>query len=412
MVFMLAALMASSSSAGSPSPSSSSSARRDGGRNVDGDWKRKVDGGDDNGNNNNNSNNSTTHHPFLSAFPKCEHHIHLEGALTAPLLLALSAKNNIPLPSSSPDQPPTLDSLTALLSPPHSSLQAFLTLYEAHQTVLRTASDFDLLAWTYLRRAHADHVVHAELSLDAQAHTARGVALSAAIDGVSAARRRAEAELGVSSRLVLCFQRDRPVADALRTLREAAPHLASGAVAGVGLDSCEAGFPPGAFAGVFAEAARLGARTTAHAGEGAGWDYVRDAVERLGVARIDHGVRAAESAELVARLAAAGTLLTVCPLSNVSLGCVAAVRELPVRRFLDAGVRFSINSDDPAYFGGYLLDNYVAVQEAFGLSVGEWGVIGRASIEGSWVDGGRKREMLGELEALLKGFEGAEPRDL
>ena len=242
------------------------------------------------------------------------------------------------------------------------------------------------------------------MSIDPQAHTARGVSLETVLAGVGAARRRAEAELGLSSRLICCFLRHLPAADAVATYEAALPALRDGTLAGVGLDSSEVGFPPVLFAEVFARAARDGVRRTAHAGEELGPESVWSTLRELGVQRIDHGRSIARDEVLVREVAERGILVTMCPISNVCLRGVEKVTDMPVRKFLDAGVKFSINSDDPAYFGGYILENYCAVQESFGLNVREWESIAITAIEGSWCEEERKTELKGMLEEVVKDF--------
>jgi adenosine deaminase len=340
-------------------------------------------------------------HPFLAALPKCEHHIHLEGSLSPSLLFSLAARNGIALPADDA----AFASPAALLAryDAFASLDDFLGYYYVGMTVLVRPADFEALAWEYLVRAHADGVVHAELFFDPQAHTARGIAYDAVLAGFTAACRRAERELGISTLLILCFLRHLPAAEAMAALADARPHLADGTLAGVGLDSSERGFPPALFEEVYRSAAAVGrGRRTAHAGEEGGPESVRDAIRLLEIERIDHGIAMRADEALMEEVADQGLLVTVCPLSNVRLRCVGSVAEVPIRTFLDKGVRFSINSDDPAYFGGYILANYCAVQEAFDLTVEEWGRIAKAGIEGSWCDAARKQALLLRAEEVIQ----------
>jgi adenosine deaminase len=336
--------------------------------------------------------------------------MHLEGALSPALLFSLASKNNIALPADPAYSSPA--ALESRYAQRFANLQDFLDLYFLGLSVLIEGADFEALAWSYFQVAREQGVLHAELSFDPQAHADRGVPLAIVTNAIARACHRANTELGMTTRLIMCFLRHLPTSSALETLESARPLLLQGQIHGIGLDSTELDFPPTPFAAVYAKAADAGFRLTAHAGEEANHTYIHDALTHLGAERIDHGIRLAENVELMTRVAAAGTLLTVCPLSNLHLKCVTSVTDLPIRTFLDHGVSFSINSDDPAYFGGYILDNYVLVQDAFGLSVEEWGVIGRASIEGSWIEEGRKRELLGSLEDLLKKFEGVPPHEL
>jgi len=275
-------------------------------------------------------------------------------------------------------------------------------------SVLITASDFESLAYEYFTRAHNDGVHHAEIFFDPQAHTHRGIAYSTVVEGLSAAQKRAEKDYGLSSRLILCFLRHMSVTDADVAYQEAVAlgHFSNGTVAGIGLDSTEVGFPPEIFREIYASAEAAGIHRTAHAGEEGDSTYVSGTLDHLRVERIDHGIRMAEDEAVVKRVAKNKTLVTVCPLSNVRLKCVAKVADLPIRKFLDEGVRFSINSDDPAYFGGYILDNYCAVQEAFGLSLKEWKYIATGAIEGSWCDDDRKKVLLTKVKECAEKYKG------
>lgn len=340
---------------------------------------------------------------FLARLPKCEHHMHIEGALSPSVLFTLSARNNIPLPTNDPAyaSPSTLAERYANFS----GLDDFLSYYYTAMSVLLTAADFETLTWSYLQRAHADGVRHAELFFDPQAHISRGIALSDIISGIRAALKRAEIELGVSSLLIPCFLRHLPASEAL-DLAHSSEFIAAaqrGEIVGVGLDSSEQGFPPEGFAEAFKACGALGLRRTAHAGEEGPAANVVAALDVLGVERVDHGVRVVEDKDLVARMARQGTLLTLCPLSNVALRVTPTVADSPLRTLLDAGVKFSINSDDPEYLGGYILDNYLAVQEAFGLTREEWQTICTNAIQGSWCDDKRKITLMNMLhECMMK----------
>lgn len=341
-------------------------------------------------------------HPFLAAVPKCEHHMHLEGSLSPSLLFRLAAQNSITLPSPAVDA--SFASSESLLDryKCFTSLDDFLHYYFIGISVLLKPADFEALAWEYFLRAKADGVMHAEVFFDPQAHTGRGVAYDTVLRGFKAACRRAEHELGMSTLLILCFLRHLPVASAAEAFDAAADDLKNGVLAGIGLDSSENDFPPELFRSVYASAKEAAVRRTAHAGEEGPASYVRGAISSLDVQRIDHGIRLAEDQALMAEVARTKMLVTLCPLSNVRLRCIRSVEQLPIRKFLDAGVRFSINSDDPAYFGGYVLDNYCSVQEAFGLTVQDWVRILRASIEGSWCGEERKAELMERLDRVLK----------
>ncbi|WPA99555.1 uncharacterized protein RHO25_004173 [Cercospora beticola] len=364
---------------------------------------------------------------FLKSLPKCEHHMHLEGALTPEVLFTLASKNNITLPSDDP----------AFASPGRllqrydnfTSLDDFLHYYYIGMSVLIDASDFESLAWDYFKHANADGVVHAEVSkqcpnfdmaprvgvyadysqlfFDPQAHLCRGVSYDIILTGFRAARKRAQTEFGITSELICCFLRHLPVPECHSTfnLPEIQDSFHRGDILGIGLDSSENGFPPENFEQIYKAATDLGLRRTAHAGEEGPAEYIKNALDVLGVERIDHGIRLAEDLDLLDRVAKSGTLLTVCPMSNVLLRCVTKVSELPIRKFINSGVKFSINSDDPAYFGNnYILDNYVAVQEAFDLTTVEWETICRNAIEGSWCCRSRKDEMLLKLKEVVEGL--------
>ncbi|KAL8995024.1 MAG: hypothetical protein Q9169_005172 [Polycauliona sp. 2 TL-2023] len=341
-------------------------------------------------------------HPFLAALPKCEHHMHLEGSLSPDLLFTLAHRNGIGLPTSEDD--PAFASPDALLEryARFTSLDDFLHYYFIGMSTLVTARDFEELAWEYFKRAHSEGVVHAEVFFDPQAHTGRGIEYKTVLNGFLAACRQAESSYGMSTRLILCFLRHLPVSEAATTFGDAKGDLEAGVVAGIGLDSSEQGFPPGGWKEIYQEAKELKIKRTAHAGEEGPVEYIREAVEQLDVERIDHGIRLAEDGDLMREVAERRIMVTLCPLSNVRLQCVESVRELPIRKFLDAGVPFSINSDDPAYFGGYVLGNYCAVQEAFSLTRHEWLTIATASIVQSWCDEKRKSAMLAKLNQVVE----------
>ncbi|KAL2357115.1 hypothetical protein BJ546DRAFT_429185 [Cryomyces antarcticus] len=344
-------------------------------------------------------------HAFLQALPKCEHHIHLEGALTPAMLFTLASRNNVTLPQDDA----AFASPEALLARygRFTFLDDFLHYYYIGMSVLISPNDFELLAWDYFQHAAADGVAHAEVFFDPQAHMERGVSYATVLKGFSTARERAQKELGISSELICCFLRHLPVPDCLATFEDldVQESFMDGSVRGIGLDSSEKPFPPELFEEIYWRAGKLGLRRTAHAGEEGPATYITSALDTLNVERIDHGIRLADDKELMQRVVKSGTMLSVCPLSNVLLRCVKTVAEVPVRKFLDAGVKFSINSDDPAYFGGYILDNYCAVHEAFDLSVKEWAGVCRAGIEGSWCRQDRKDKMLGDLDTLVIDWE-------
>jgi adenosine deaminase len=288
---------------------------------------------------------------FIAGLPKAELHMHIEGSLEPEMMFALAARNRTPIPFAD------VEALRAAYS--FSRLQDFLDIYYQGAAVLRTEEDFHDLALAYFARAAADKVVHAEIFFDPQTHTARGVPFQVVADGLLAAMKQAEATHGVTSKLILCFLRHLSEEDAFVTLKAAEPWL--DLIAAVGLDSSELGHPPEKFVRVFAVAAERGLRRVAHAGEEGPPDYVLQALDLLRIDRLDHGNRALEDPALTARLVREAMTLTVCPLSNAKLRVVDDLARHPIKRMLELGLRATINSDDPAYFGGYVNDNYRAV---------------------------------------------------
>jgi adenine deaminase len=287
---------------------------------------------------------------LLARMPKAELHVHIEGTLEPELSFALARRHGLTLPYES------VESLRAAYD--FRDLQSFLDLYYAGASVLREEPDFFELAWAYLGRAARDRVVHAEIFFDPQTHTARGVAVGSVIEGLHRACRRARRELGVDATLILCFLRHLDEGPAEAALEAALPFRDR--LIGVGLDSTELGHPPEKFARVFARARALGLRAVAHAGEEGPPAYIAGALDALGAERIDHGVRCLEDPSLVARLAAARIPLTVCPLSNLRLRVVPSLSAHVLPALLEAGLVATVNSDDPAYFGGYVVENYLA----------------------------------------------------
>ncbi|MEN2742127.1 adenosine deaminase [Microbacterium sp. X-17] len=325
----------------------------------------------------------------LLALPKAELHLHIEGTLEPDLAFELAGRNGVQLPYAS------VEELAAQYD--FSDLQSFLDLYYATMAVLRTEDDFAELTRRYLRTAAAQGVRHAELFFDPQAHVSRGVPIEAVVDGISGALAEAERDLGMSGGLILCFLRDQPVesADAVLTAALTRPER----LLGVGLDSAEVGYPPELFAGVFARAKDAGLHAVAHAGEEGPPSYIVQALDLLGVERVDHGIRAAEDPELMARLAADGIPLTVCPLSNVRLRTVPDLSAHPLLRLDAAGVRVTVNSDDPAYFGGYAGDNYLAIRDALGVTAEQAERFARTSVDASFATAARKAELQAEVDA-------------
>jgi adenine deaminase len=330
---------------------------------------------------------------FLHGLPKAELHIHVEGSLEPEMSFALAVRNGVPLPF------PDVESLRAAYQ--FRDLQSFLDLYYAGASVLRTEQDFFDLAWAYLRRAAADSVVRAEIFFDPQTHTARGVPLAVVIDGLTRACEQAR-ELGVSAALIMCFLRHLDEADAFAALEEALPHRDR--LIGVGLDSSELGHPPEKFARVFARCRELGLHVVAHAGEEGPAAYVRGALDALGAERIDHGVRCLEDPSLVARLVREGIPLTVCPLSNLKLRVVDRLGDHALGRLLQAGLVATVNSDDPAYFGGYLNQNLSRTFDALGLDADAACRLARNSLEASFLEPSQRAPLLDRLEAYVVGF--------
>jgi adenosine deaminase len=329
-------------------------------------------------------------HDFLARLPKAELHLHIEGSLEPELMFALAERNGISLPYDS------VDEVRAAYD--FSDLQSFLDLYYQGMRVLRTAEDFRDLAMDYFRRASAEDVVHVEMHFDPQAHLARGISLPVVMEGLSRARREAQRDLGMSTALIMAFLRDRPPAEATEVFEKAAPYWEM--LDAVGLDSAEQGNPPGRFAEVFERARALAIPRVAHAGEEGPPDYIREALDRLDVCRIDHGVRCLEDPSLVSRLRDEGVVLTVCPLSNVRLKVVERMEEHPLPRLLDAGLRLTINSDDPAYFGGGMLANFSACHDAFGWSKEVFVQLAATAIESAFVGEPRRDELRRRLAAL------------
>ncbi|WP_409236228.1 adenosine deaminase [Streptomyces sp. PA5.6] len=308
--------------------------------------------------------------------PKAELHLHIEGTLEPELAFALAARNGVELPYAD-----TEELRKAYL---FDDLQTFLNLYYRLMAVLRTEADFEELADAYLARAAAQGVRHAEIFFDPQAHTARGVPIGTVVEGLARALDRSEERHGVSTRLIMCFLRDQSAESAMETLEAAEPYLHR--IIGIGLDSAEVGHPPTKFKEVYEAAAARGLRLVAHAGEEGPPAYITEALDVLRVERIDHGLRCVEDPELVERLVRDRVPLTLCPLSNVRLRTIDVLEDHPLPRMLDAGLMCTVNSDDPAYFGGYADDNFHAVREALGLDRERLRTLARNSFLASFLD--------------------------
>jgi len=324
---------------------------------------------------------------LIRRLPKVELHLHLEGTLEPEMAFSLAERNDVALPYQSAE--------AMRRAYRFSDLQSFLDIYYSACSVLLTEQDFYDLTWAYLQRAHADNVRHVEPFFDPQTHTARGVPYITVLSGIHRALADGRSRLGITSRLIACFLRDLTAHDAMVTLDEVLVH---GMVDGVGIDSGEVGNPPEKFEEVFAKARKAGLHAVAHAGEEGPASYITGALDVLGVERIDHGVRCLEDPALVARLVRGKTCLTVCPNSNVALRVVPRMEAHPLGRMLDEGLSVTVNSDDPAYFGGYLHDNFVAVANALQLTDDELVTLARNAIEGSFAHPVRKDELRAELD--------------
>ena len=325
---------------------------------------------------------------LIRALPKAELHIHIEGSLEPEMMFELARRNGVELPYED------VDAIREAYD--FSCLQDFLDLYYQGMSVLLTEEDFHDLTWAYLQRCRDDNVVHTEIFFDPQGHTERGVSFKTVLEGIWSALQRGREELGISSRVIMCFLRHLDEASAFETLEQAMPYLER--IEGVGLDSSEVGHPPEKFLSVFERAAELGLKRVAHAGEEGPPEYVYQALDGLGVDRIDHGNRSLEDEALVERLAREQMPLTVCPQSNLRLAVVDRMSSHPIRTMLDAGLKATVNSDDPAYFGGYVNDNFNSLVDAVDLRRDEILTLVKNSFEASFLDLGSKREHLSAVE--------------
>src|SRR6478752_2246894 len=328
---------------------------------------------------------------LITRLPKCEMHIHIEGSLEPELMFALALRNGISLPYAS------VEALRQAYR--FSNLQDFLDIYYQGMSVLITEQDFYDLAWNYLKRARADNLVHVEMFFDPQGHTARGIAFSTVVGGLHRAAVDAARELGVGASLIMCFLRHLDEADAEKTLDRALAFKDK--IVGVGLDSSELGHPPSKFARAFRRARDEGFFLTAHAGEEGPAAYVWEALDALGVARIDHGNHSLDDAALVGRLARERIALTVCPLSNLRLRVIDDLSRHPLRQMMDKGLLVTVNSDDPAYFGGYVNDNYRAVSDALSLKRDEIVAIVGNGFRAALMDATAKDAALAEVDRIL-----------
>ena len=330
---------------------------------------------------------------LIQKIPKAELHLHIEGTLEPELMMALAQRNDVDIPYASVDE--IRDAYE------FSDLQSFLDIYYAGAQVLIEEQDFYDLTWAYLERAAKDNVRHVEIFFDPQTHTERGVSFETVVDGIYRALQDGESKLGITFELIMCFLRHLSAADAQATLELALPHKAR--IRAVGLDSSEVGHPPAKFVEVFDRAREAGFLTVAHAGEEGPPDYIHEALDLLKVERIDHGVRSLEDPALVERLAKDQTPLTVCPLSNVKLRVFDTLEEHNLKKLMDAGLCATINSDDPAYFGGYIGENFVQTQQALQLSADEIVTLAKNSFVASFLTDKDKNRHIAEIDQIVRG---------
>lgn len=323
--------------------------------------------------------------------PKAELHIHIEGSLEPELIFALAQRNDIAL------NYPSIEALRAAYA--FTDLQSFLDIYYAGASVLLTEQDFYDMTWAYLERAHADNVLHTELFFDPQTHTARGVEFGVVVNGIARALQDAHKKWGMTGGLIMCFLRHLSEEEAFLTLQQALPYREH--IIGIGLDSSERGHPPEKFARVFARCKDLGFHLVAHAGEEGPPAYIETALDLLQVERIDHGVRCIEDPVLMQRLVREAMPLTVCPLSNIKLCVFEKMDQHNLLTLLDAGLVITINSDDPAYFGGYMNDNFVAVVEALPVQRHHAQQLARNSFSAAFIDADLKQKYLAQVDAFF-----------
>lgn len=321
---------------------------------------------------------------LIQKLPKAELHLHIEGSLEPELMFALAQKNNINLPYKNVEEVKQAYNFT--------SLQSFLDIYYAGANVLITESDFFDLTWAYLLRCHAQNVCHTEIFFDPQTHTSRGIAFETVIEGITKALQKGEKELGISSFLIMCFLRHLSEEDAFETLKASLPFKDK--IIGVGLDSSEVGHPPSKFQNVFEAAKKEGYKIVAHAGEEGDSSYIWEAITLLDVDRIDHGIRCDEDDSLVQLLIEKQIPLTVCPLSNVKLKAVKRMQDHNILKLLRQGVLVTVNSDDPAYFGGYINENYEAICDTLALSHEELKSLAANSFKASFLSDVKKQHFI------------------
>lgn len=330
------------------------------------------------------------HAELIRALPKAELHVHIEGTFEPELMFAIAKRNQVDIPFKSIEEVKQAYNFH--------NLQSFLDIYYAGANVLIVEQDFYDLAWAYFEKCHEDHVVHTEMFFDPQTHTERGIAFETVLNGLRRACQDAQTKLGISSELIMCFLRHLSEEDAFKTLEQALPY--KDVIVGVGLDSSEVGHPPAKFERVFAKARENGFLIVAHAGEEGPAAYVWEALDLLKVNRIDHGVRSEEDPQLLERLAKERMPLTVCPLSNLKLCVVDDMAQHNIKRLLDQGLCVTVNSDDPAYFGGYMNDNFFSITEALNLNEAELKQLAINSFEASFLSEVEKEKWINQIHAL------------
>lgn len=329
-----------------------------------------------------------TFHNFIEKMPKVELHLHIEGSFEPELMFAIAQRNNIELPYKSVQEVKNAYNFN--------NLQEFLDIYYAGASVLLYEQDFYDLTWAYLQKIHSENVIHTEIFFDPQTHTDRGVSFDTVIKGIHRALEDAKAKFGISYKLIMSFLRHLSEKEAFKTLEQALPY--SSWIDAVGLDSSELGNPPSKFERVYAVAKQAGFKLVAHAGEEGPAEYVYEALDLLKIDRLDHGNRSLENADLVDRLVAEKMALTVCPLSNLKLKVVKDIKNHPLKIMLNKGLLATVNSDDPAYFGGYMNDNFLAVTDALNLSKEDLYQLSINAIAGSFADEDRKTLMKQALD--------------
>ncbi len=328
---------------------------------------------------------------FIEKMPKAELHLHIEGSFEPELMFEIAQRNQIEIPYKSVEEVKRAYNFN--------NLQEFLDIYYAGANVLQTEQDFYDLTWAYLQRVHRENVIHTEIFFDPQTHTDRGIAFDTVIKGIHQALEDGKKQLGISSQLIMSFLRHLSEDDAFKTLEQALPYQSW--IAGVGLDSSEVGNPPSKFQKVFEIARQAGFKLVAHAGEEGPADYVWEALDLLKIDRLDHGNRSLEDSDLVERLVKEKMALTVCPLSNLKLKVVNDLQKHPLKTMLDKGLKATVNSDDPAYFGGYMNDNFWAVAQALDLNKHDLYQLSRNAFEASFVSPEKQQEMIQKLDAYF-----------